>query len=106
VYGSELVPVIATRHPLWDDFDEHLDPEDRALDRQRVAAVSTVLDAEPIGVAKMADDTATPLYMAVALTVLFSALLLKAMWVALAAVIACLLVAAAWLWPEPERVTA
>jgi hypothetical protein len=33
----------------------------------------------------------------------FAALLLKAMWIALAAVIASLLVAAAWLWPEPER---
>jgi hypothetical protein len=41
--------------------------------------------------------------MAIALTVVFAALLLKAMWIALAAVIASLLVAAAWLWPEPER---
>ncbi|HTK29672.1 MAG TPA: cytochrome c oxidase subunit I [Vicinamibacterales bacterium] len=107
VYGSEQVPIVATPYPLWDEFDEHFDPDDsRALDEQRVAAVTTVLDAEPVGVAKMADDTATPLYMAIALTVLFSALLLKAMWVALAAVAACLLVAAAWLWPEPERVAA
>jgi cytochrome c oxidase subunit I len=105
VYGSERVPIVASRFPLWDDFDEHFDPEDdRALDHERVAAVSTVLDAEPSGVAKMADDTATPLYLALALTALFAALLLKAMWVALAATIVSLLVAAAWLWPEPERV--
>jgi cytochrome c oxidase subunit 1/cytochrome c oxidase subunit I+III len=104
VYGSELVPIVASRFPLWDEFDEHFDPEeDRALDHQRVAAVSTVLDADPIGVAKMADDTATPLYMALVLTVLFTALLLKAMWVALGAVLAGLIVAGAWLWPEPER---
>jgi hypothetical protein len=51
----------------------------------------------------MADDTLTPLCLAIALTVLFAALLLKAMWIALAAVIAALAAAAAWLWPEPER---
>jgi cytochrome c oxidase subunit 1/cytochrome c oxidase subunit I+III len=105
VYGSERVPLVASRFPLWDDFDEHYDPEDdRALDEQRVAAVTTVLDAEPVGVAKMADDTLTPIALAIALTVLFSALLFKAMWVALAAVIVSLVIAAAWLWPEPERV--
>jgi heme/copper-type cytochrome/quinol oxidase subunit 1 len=105
VYGSELVPIVASRFPLWDEFDEHFDPDDdRTLDRQRVAAVSTVLDADPIGIAKMADDTATPLYLAIALTVMFSALLLKAMWVALGAVVAALCIAAAWNWPEPERV--
>jgi heme/copper-type cytochrome/quinol oxidase subunit 1 len=104
VYGSELVPLVASRFPLWDEFDEHFDPKhDRALDHERVAAVSTVLDADPIGVAKMVDDTATPLYMAIALTVLFAALLVKSMWIALAAVIASFAVAAAWLWPEPER---
>jgi cytochrome c oxidase subunit I len=105
VFGSAMVPIVASRFPLWDEFDEHFDPEDdRALDHQRVAAVSTVLDADPIGIAKMADDTATPLYMAVALTVLFTALLLKAMWVALGATLMTLLIAAVWLWPEPERV--
>jgi cytochrome c oxidase subunit 1/cytochrome c oxidase subunit I+III len=105
VYGSEMVPMVASRFPLWDAFDEHFDPDDdRALDHQRVAAVSTVLDAEPIGVAKMADDTATPFYLAVALAVLFAAVLFKLMWVALAAIVVSLAMAGTWLWPEPERV--
>jgi heme/copper-type cytochrome/quinol oxidase subunit 1 len=104
VYGSERVAIVATRYPLWDDFDEHRDPnDDRTLDRDRVAAVTSVLDADPIGVAKMPDDTATPFYLAIALTAVFTALLLKAMWFALAAVIASLIVTAIWLWPEPER---
>jgi hypothetical protein len=57
----------------------------------------------PISIAKIPDDTMTPFLMAVAMTVLFTALLLKSMGIALAAVVACLFVAAAWLWPEPER---
>jgi cytochrome c oxidase subunit 1/cytochrome c oxidase subunit I+III len=52
----------------------------------------------------MPEDTLTPFLMAVALTVLFAALLLKSMAVAAAATLLCLLVAAVWLWPEEERV--
>jgi cytochrome c oxidase subunit I+III len=101
VYGSELVPVIATAQPLWDPFDEHAGAD--ALDDQRAAAITTALDADPVGIAKMPDDTVTPLLLAIALTLLFAALLVKAMWVALAALIASAFVTAAWLWPEPER---
>jgi heme/copper-type cytochrome/quinol oxidase subunit 1 len=105
VYGTEIVPIVASRFPLWDRFDEHFDPEqDRGLDDVRGAAVTTTLDAVPIGIAKMADDTMTPFYLAVALTVLFMALLFKLLWVALAALLLCGAVAAAWLWPEPERI--
>ena len=73
------------------------------FDEGRVTVVTSVLDGVPISVAKMPDDTLAPFLMAVALTVLFAALLVKAMGWALAATIACLFVAAVWLWPEPER---
>jgi hypothetical protein len=104
VYGSDVVPVVATRLPLWDEFDEEDDPAgERALDDQRVAAVSSVLDAEPLGVAKMAEDTLTPLLMALALTALFATILLKLLWLGAAGLVVCALVTAGWLWPEPER---
>jgi cytochrome c oxidase subunit 1/cytochrome c oxidase subunit I+III len=105
VYNSETIPVVTTRHPLWDDFDESHDPDhDRAFDQGRVTVVTSTLDGVPIAVAKMPEDTLTPFLMAVALTVLFAALLLKSMAVAAAATLLCLLVAAVWLWPEEERV--
>jgi cytochrome c oxidase subunit 1/cytochrome c oxidase subunit I+III len=104
VFGSEHVPEIATRHPLWDDFDESYDPAgDRVFDEGRVTVVTSALDGLPLSVAKMPDDTMTPFLMAVFLTVMFSALLLKSMGIALAATLACVAVAAAWLWPEVER---
>ena len=104
VYGSEHIPVVATRHPLWDSFDEEHDPDDdRTFDEGRVTVVTSPLDGVAVAVAKMPDDTVTPLLMAIGLTVLFAALLVKAMWIALAAIVACLLIAAGWLWPEPER---
>ncbi len=105
VYGGERIPTTATRHPLWDDYDEHEDPTgDRTLDYARITPALSALDGVPIAMAKMPDDTLTPLLMTLALTLLFSALLFKLMWLALAAVIACLAVAGVWLWPEPERV--
>jgi len=104
VYGDLVVPLVSTPLPLWDEFDEEINPRgDRALDDQRAGVVTSVLDAEPLGIAKMADDTLTPLLLAAGLTVLFGALLVKAMWITLLALVVSLGVAAAWLWPEPER---
>jgi cytochrome c oxidase subunit 1/cytochrome c oxidase subunit I+III len=103
-YGSEVVPLVATPLPLWDDFDEHADPAgDRTLEHARVAAVTTVARAAPMGVAKMPEDTLTPLWLTLGLTALFAALLLKALAVALVAMLWSLGMTAAWLWPEPER---
>jgi heme/copper-type cytochrome/quinol oxidase subunit 1 len=105
VYGTERIPITATRHPLWDDHDEHDDPDDdRTLDYGRITPTLSPLDAVPVAMAKMADDTLTPLLMTLSLALLFSALLFKLMWLALAGVVGCLAVAAAWLWPEPERI--
>jgi heme/copper-type cytochrome/quinol oxidase subunit 1 len=104
VYGTERIPAVATRHPLWDEYDEHDDPGDnRVLDAGRITAVTSTLDALPAGVAKMPGETLTPLLMTLALTALFAALLVKAMWIALAGVVASLIFAAVWLWPEAER---
>jgi hypothetical protein len=64
------------------------------LDEGRVTVVTTVFDAVPVSIAKMPEDTVTPLLMAIALTALFSAVLVA------------LVVMAFWLWPEPERLIA
>jgi cytochrome c oxidase subunit 1/cytochrome c oxidase subunit I+III len=107
VYGTEHIPVVETRHPLWDPFDESSDPTgDRVLDEGRVTVVTTALDAAPIAIAKMPEDTLMPFVMAVAMTVVFSAVLLKALWIAGLATLVCFIIMAAWLWPEPERVPA
>jgi cytochrome c oxidase subunit 1/cytochrome c oxidase subunit I+III len=104
VYGSEEIPTVETRHPLWDEHDEESDPSgDRVLDEGRVTVVTTVFDAVPVSIAKMPEDTVTPLLMAIAMTALFSAVLVHAMRTSLLALVACLIVAAVWLWPEPER---
>ncbi len=104
VYGTERIPTTATRHPLWDDHDEHDDPDDdRTLDYGRVTPSLSPLDGIPQAMATMADDTMTPLLLTLALCVVFSSLLFGWVWLLAVGVVACLAVVAAWLWPEPER---
>jgi len=104
-YAFEHLPTVRTRHPLWDEWDELDDPSgERILDRggRRLTLVTSILDARPKAVATMPGDTLTPLWAALALTVLFVALLLRIPWVALAALLLTALASAAWLWPEKE----
>jgi cytochrome c oxidase subunit I len=104
VYGSLHVPTIASRHPLWDQHDEEDDPSgERVLDASRLAMATTWLDAAPAGLSKMPEDTLAPLLAGVALAVIATALLFKLLWLAAAAVLATLVTAAYWLWPEPEK---
>jgi heme/copper-type cytochrome/quinol oxidase subunit 1 len=104
VYGAERIPIVATRHPLWDEFDEHDDPDDdRTLDHERVTLATSALDAEPLSISKMPGESITPLLLAAALTAVLTAVLVKAIAIAIVAVAGAALIAAAWLWPKPER---
>jgi hypothetical protein len=103
VYAFMHLPLVEGRHPLWDSHNEYHDPRDeRILDRGRLTFSTTVLDAHPTGIARMPGDTPLPLILAVALTALFSAFLLKALWIALVIAVACLIAVAVWLWPAPS----
>jgi cytochrome c oxidase subunit 1/cytochrome c oxidase subunit I+III len=104
VYGTPHIPAVATRHPLWDEYDEHTDPGgERFLDHERVTIATTPLDGEPFGLAKMPEESLMPLALALALTGAFTALLFKAMWFLVGAILLSLAFSAWWLWPKPEK---
>jgi cytochrome c oxidase subunit I len=104
VYGSVHIPTVVSRHPLWDAHEEEHDPDGRRiLDEGRLTLSTRWRDAEPVAVARMPEDTLTPLLLATVLAAIFSALLVKSViWTSVLAIIA-LLVTAAWLWPETSR---
>lgn len=103
-YGEVHIPTVVSRHPLWDDHDEEDDPGGRrVLDQGRFTLASSSLDAYPVGVSHMPDDTITPLLLALSMALFFSALLLKWLWIALLGLIAMAVVNALWLWPARER---
>ena len=103
-YAFERIPTVATRHPLWDEHDEFADPRDeRRLDHVRCTLATSAVDAIPLAISKMPEDTILPLLLALLMTGLFSALLLKALGTALLVAIVGALVAACWLWPKAEK---
>jgi len=99
-YGSVHIPTVATRHPLWDDHEEEHDPNnERILDEGRFTLRTTWLDAQPVALARMPEDTIAPLLLALALTVIFTSLVFKLVWIALFGIILSFGIAAYWFWP-------
>jgi len=103
-YGSAHIPTVVSRHPLWDEHDEESDPTGaRVLDQGRLTLVTSWLDARPIALAKMPEDTIMPLLLALALSAVFTGVLLKSVSLTGVFAIVGLLLAGAWLWPEKEK---
>ena len=98
------VPTVRTLHPLWDDHDEFHDPDNaRILDDGRQTLSTTPVDAEPESISSGEPETILPLLLALALAGILSALLAKLLWLAFAFAVACVVLAAIWMWPhEPE----
>jgi cytochrome c oxidase subunit 1/cytochrome c oxidase subunit I+III len=104
-YNFALIPIVARRHPLWED--ELQEGQDRSstnargflLNHGRETLGTTTLDAEPDVILKMPGDTSMPLLLSLALTALCTGLLLK-LWILFGIGVAVSLLASiVWLWP-------
>jgi cytochrome c oxidase subunit 1/cytochrome c oxidase subunit I+III len=105
-YNFTVLPVVASRHPLWEDrLADNAQGKSQVgaglvLDHGRETLGTTPLDAEPNVILKMPADTLVPLELALSLTVITIGLAVVNWWVV---VIGGALTAAsilAWLWPE------
>jgi cytochrome c oxidase subunit I len=104
VYGSERIPTVASRHPLWDEFVEEEDPKDRrilAVGKQTLA--TSTIDATDGFVAEMPKETVVPLITALLLFGLALSLIYSQLWSAFGFTIATMLSVAWWLWPKKEE---
>ena len=100
-YSFVRIPTVVSRHPLWDDHDEYYDPNDeRVFDQDRFTLSTTWRDAEPVSLARMPEDTITPLLLALTISLTFIGILLTNLWITLAGVILSFAAEAAWLWPK------
>jgi cytochrome c oxidase subunit 1/cytochrome c oxidase subunit I+III len=103
-YGSAHIPLVASRHPLWDDFEEAADPEcERTLDHGRLTAMTTTLDAEPDGIATIPEDSLAPILMSLALLFFFITFSLQMVWTALILLFVAFLIGCFWMWPRTEK---
>jgi len=104
-YNFALIPLIASRHPLWEDRLQEGSGRsvlDRGftLDHGKEALATTVLDAEPDVILKMPADTVTPFVLTVMLSAAFTALLVQSWWMLALAGMLILACIVAWLWPK------
>jgi cytochrome c oxidase subunit I+III len=103
-FGSVRIPSVVSRNPLWDEHDEERDPRDeRVLAQGRLTLTTHWRHATPQAVARMPEDTAVPLTLALLLTALACAALLRELSWAAALVLCCLASIAYWLWPHGRR---
>jgi cytochrome c oxidase subunit 1/cytochrome c oxidase subunit I+III len=107
-YNFAVVPIVASRHPLWEDSLHETDERSSinsglALDHGRETIATTPIDAEPDAILKMPDDSYAPLFLALGLSALFVSMLAQSLAGGVFSIVAILLSILLWLWPT--RVT-
>ncbi len=106
-YNFACIPRVASRHPLWEaDLGGGGTVLDQgpALDDGHQAVSTSALDAEPTAILPMPGDSLWPFYLAVALLVLFYALLFSQWVLAVIGAVASAVCVGAWLWPGAHAV--
>jgi cytochrome c oxidase subunit 1/cytochrome c oxidase subunit I+III len=104
-YNFTVIPVVASRHPLWEDrlgseSGESHTEAGLVLDHGREALGTTPLDAEPNVILKMPGDTPLPLLLALAMTIVTVGLGLVNWWVVVVGGACTVAAILAWLWPQ------
>lgn len=103
-YAFLHFPLVSSRHPMWDDSPKFEDPEDdRVLDQGRLTPTSTWLDAEPIGIATIPEDSLMPLLMSLVLFGFFMAFIVRSDWSLLGTAVLTLIIGYVWLWPKKDE---
>ncbi|MEU5723631.1 cytochrome c oxidase subunit I [Micromonospora sp. NPDC047738] len=105
-YNFPVIPRVHSLHPTWDERTVESTTtgatKDRILSEGKRTLFTSELDARPERAAQMPEPSFKPLVLAGVLLIFFTALLLGAYPVAVAAVLAVAATIAAWLWP-PRR---
>lgn len=103
-YAFADLPIVRSRHPLWEvDGVQYYPDGERTYPDGRITPTTTPLDATPAGLARMPEDAIAPLLLALAITFVLSAVLLKWLLVAGVGFAVCAIFSAAWLWPQPTK---
>ncbi|HWC33129.1 MAG TPA: cbb3-type cytochrome c oxidase subunit I, partial [Actinomycetota bacterium] len=105
-YAFPVIPTVTTAHPNWDVEDRVEDARrlargDLVLDDGHQTLATTVLEGEPDDVLDMPSEELSPLLLALALAVVFTAFLFE-LWI-MSAIGGVLALGALALWHRPKR---
>ncbi|MBW0004464.1 MAG: cbb3-type cytochrome c oxidase subunit I, partial [Hyphomicrobiales bacterium] len=106
-YNFVVLPTLASRTPLWEDrLDEGPYRSELSqgmpLDHAKEVLGTSSLDAQPNVILRMPEDSLVPLLLALALTLLFAGLIVKAWWLVILCFATGLVLQLIWLWPRAE----
>ncbi len=106
-YNFAVIPVVASRHPLWEERLEGAGARSvlergLLLDHGKETIGTTALDAVPDMILEMPEDTAVPLVLTAAVSLLFTGLILHLAWLVTAAALVTAIAIVGWLWPRRD----
>lgn len=106
-YNFAVIPIIASRHPLWEDRLQDAEGQSKldegyTLLHGRETIGTTALDAEPNVILVMPGDSYAPFILSVGATALFTGLLLHQWALAGAGAVVTAAAIVLWLWPPKE----
>jgi cytochrome c oxidase subunit I+III len=106
-YNFVVIPALASRTPLWEPqlneghYRSNLG-QGLPLDHGKEVLATTTLDAQPVAILRMPEDSLMPLLLALALTALFAGLIVKLWSLVIASLLVGLLFQLVWIWPRAE----
>lgn len=108
-YNFAVIPIIASRHPLWEDRLQEVEGRSRldegyTLLHGRETIGTTALDAEPNVILAMPGDSYAPFILSLGAAAIFTGLLLHGWILAGAGAVVTAVAIILWLWP-PREVT-
>ena len=107
VYNFAVIPIVATRYPLWERrMEGHAGSSSIdtgfLLDDGRETIGTTPMDAVPDVILRMPGDSLAPLVSSLAIALVFVGLLFQSWWLFGVALAATLLTTIVWLWPQAD----
>jgi cytochrome c oxidase subunit I+III len=104
-YNFAVLPTIGSRHPLWEDrlgegSARSLIAEGPALAQGRETFATSPLDAEPVAVMRMPEDSYAPVILAASIGLVAYGLLFAIWWLAAVGLGVSAACVVAWLWPD------
>jgi cytochrome c oxidase subunit I len=106
-YNFEVIPSVASRHPLWEKrlqegAGESVTERGLVLDDHHETLGVSPLDGEPDIILKMPGESYMPLAVTLCLSALFAGLMAHIWGLAAAAILLGAIAVIAWLWPRAE----
>ena len=106
-HNFDHIPTVRSREPVWDqpelrDGEQPVDEGGHPMTGGHITASTSLLDAKPQAIVHMPHGSPWPFYLALALTLLFTGLLIGSIAVSAGGVVATIVGICGWFWPRGE----